>query len=71
MRKIAHTGSTIGQKHPIALSPENNLGIEILVNRQNAAPWENIDSIAAMSSGYREFALLELRQGSPRGARLR
>ena len=46
-RKISHTGSTIGQKHAIAFYPEKNLGIVILVNRENAAPWEILDSIAA------------------------
>jgi len=47
-RKISHTGSTIGQKHAIAFFPEKNLGIVILANRENAAPWEISDSIAAV-----------------------
>ncbi len=45
-RRISHTGSTVGQKHSIAIFPEKKLGIVILTNRQNSAPWLIQDKIA-------------------------
>jgi CubicO group peptidase (beta-lactamase class C family) len=45
-RRISHTGSTVGQKHSIAIFPEKKLGIVILTNRQNSAPWLITDKLA-------------------------
>ncbi len=47
-RRISHTGSTIGQKHSIAIFPDKKLGIVILTNRQNSAPWLISDKIARL-----------------------
>ena len=44
--RISHTGSTIGQKHAIAFFPEEQFGVLILTNRENAAPWKTLDQIA-------------------------
>lgn len=45
-RRISHTGSTVGQKHSIAIFPDKKLGIVILTNRQNSAPWLITDKLA-------------------------
>jgi CubicO group peptidase (beta-lactamase class C family) len=47
-RRISHTGSTIGQKHCIAIFPERKLAILILTNRENSAPWLIGDRIAKL-----------------------
>jgi CubicO group peptidase (beta-lactamase class C family) len=47
-RRISHTGSTIGQKHSIAMFPDKKIGIIILTNRQNSAPWLITDKIARL-----------------------
>jgi len=47
-RRISHTGSTVGQKHSIAIFPDKKLGIVILTNRQNSAPWLISDKIASL-----------------------
>jgi len=47
-RRISHTGSTIGQKHSIAIFPERKLAILILTNRENSAPWLIGDRIAKL-----------------------
>jgi len=47
-RRISHTGSTVGQKHSIAMSPDKKLGIVILTNRQDSAPWLISDKIASL-----------------------
>lgn len=46
--KISHTGSTIGQKHALSFFPKKKLGIVVLVNRENAAPWETIEEITRL-----------------------
>ena len=45
-RRFYHTGSTIGQKHSIAIFPEKRLALLILTNRENSAPWLIVDRIA-------------------------
>lgn len=44
--RISHTGSTVGQRHAIAIFPKKQIGIIILTNRQNSAPWLIVDKIA-------------------------
>ena len=52
--RISHTGSTVGQKHALAIFPEKQLGIVILTNRQNSAPWLIVDKIARIVlNGYK------------------
>lgn len=46
--RLSHTGSTVGQKHAFAIFPDQNLGILILTNRTNSAPWLIVDKIARM-----------------------
>ena len=45
-KKISHTGGTIGHKHAIAYFPEKKLGLVLLVNRENASPWETLNEIS-------------------------
>ncbi len=45
-QRISHTGSTIGQKHAIAVFPEKKKAVLILTNRENSAPWLIVDRIA-------------------------
>ena len=47
-QKLSHTGSTIGQKHALSFFPEKKLGIIVLVNRENAAPWEIVEEITQL-----------------------
>jgi CubicO group peptidase (beta-lactamase class C family) len=46
--RVSHTGSTIGQKHAIAVFPEKRKAVLILTNRENSAPWLIVDRIAKM-----------------------
>lgn len=48
VRRVSHKGSTIGQKHSIAIFPDKKIGILILTNRQNSAPWLITDKIARL-----------------------
>jgi len=45
-RRVSHTGSTIGQKHAIAVFPDKKKAVLILTNRENSAPWLIVDRIA-------------------------
>lgn len=45
-KKISHTGGTIGHKHAIAYFPEKKLGLVLLVNRENASPWDTLNEIS-------------------------
>lgn len=44
--RISHTGSTVGQRHALTILPKKQIGIIILTNRQNSAPWLIVDKIA-------------------------
>lgn len=46
-KKVSHTGGTIGHKHAIAYFPEKKLGLVLLVNRENASPWETLNEISS------------------------
>jgi len=44
-KNISHTGSTIGQKHALSFFPDDKWGVVVLVNRENASPWNTLNEI--------------------------
>ena len=46
VKRLSHTGSTIGFRTSIQRYPEKKLTVAVLVNREGASPWDIADRIA-------------------------